>query len=165
MTETEALAVEAALIDLIELGASFSLTNIVGGHHSRERGWKSVDEIMVTYDAKPAEILEPSILVIINRLYQREMSAERLYEVTRGNWVIGSRRDLAKYVFAVSNGLIRQVHEVEKWYSIDAGGSAKIQKRWRFDGHIAENMQHYVNGSVEDYITVGAQNPIKYVNC
>ena len=42
---------------------------------------------------------------------------------------------------------------------------AKIQKRWRFEGKIAEHLQHYVSGSVTDYLARGTQNPIRYVNC
>ena len=41
----------------------------------------------------------------------------------------------------------------------------KHQDRWQFDGEIAVEMQHYVGGCVAKYITAGAQNPIRYVNC
>ncbi|MCE7983039.1 MAG: hypothetical protein DYG89_17785 [Caldilinea sp. CFX5] len=60
-------------------------------------------------------IHEPVILITINRLYRRGMSAEELYEVTRGNWVIGQRRAQAKYAFAVYNGIIREVYEIHRW--------------------------------------------------
>ena len=42
---------------------------------------------------------------------------------------------------------------------------AKQKKRWQFEGKIAESLRHYVGGSVERYSKIGAQNPIRYVNC
>jgi len=161
LTEKEAFEVEAALIDLIGLPI---LTNIVSGHHSYGFGPMTAEEIIAEYNAPSAGIREPSILVIINRLYRRAMTADQLYEATRGNWVLGPRRNRAKYVFAVSNAIVRQVFEIERWYAVEAKEHV-ITSRWRFDGHIAEEMQHYVGSSVAQYLTKGAQNPIKYVNC
>jgi uncharacterized protein len=163
LTEKEALEVEAALIDYIGL---HDLTNVVAGHHSRDYGPMTIAEIMAIYDAPLIEIQEPAILVIINQLYHREMTTDELYQATRGDWVLGSRREGAKYVFAVSNRIVRQVYEVERWYPAEEKTTEPgSSKRWRFDGRVVGNMQHYVGGSVERYITLGAQNPIKYVNC
>ena len=163
LTEKEAFEVEAALIDFVGLT---DLTNRVLGHHSHDRGAMTITEVVAAYDAPQVLITEPVILVIINRLYQRGMSADDLYEVTCGNWHIGKRRNKADYVFAVSNSLIRQVYRGQRWFPVQArNATAKIQTRWRFDGQIAPEMQHYVGGSVANYITLGAQNPIKYVNC
>jgi hypothetical protein len=92
------------------------------------------------------------------------MNDEELYEITRGNWVVGERRNKAKFGFCVCNGIVRQVYEIQKWFPIKARSQgAKTQDRWRFTGVIAQDLQHYVGGNVEKYI--GAQNPIKYVNC
>jgi len=161
LTEKEAFEVEAALIDLLGLN---DLTNLVSGYDAL-RGTKTVGEVVEMYDAPLLTIAESALLVIINRMYRRSMTPDELYEVTRGDWVIGTRRNQMKYVFAVSNTIVREVYEVERWYPVQALGQVKIRSRWRFDGHIAENMQHYVGGSVAQYITHGAQNPIKYVNC
>lgn len=161
LTEKEAFEVEAALIDLFGLT---DLTNLVGGYDVL-RGAKSVGEIIEMYDAPLLTIEEPALLVIINRMYQRGMTPLGLYEVTRGDWVIGIKRNQVKYVFAVSNTIVREVYKVERWYPVQAIGQVKIRNRWRFDGYIAEEMQHYVGGSAAQYITHGAQNPIKYVNC
>jgi hypothetical protein len=35
----------------------------------------------------------------------------------------------------------------------------------QFEGIVAEPLRHYVGGSVERYSKIGAQNPIRYVNC
>jgi hypothetical protein len=94
------------------------------------------------------------------------ISEERLYEVTRGNWVVGKRRRFrVKYAFSIYNGLVRQVYKIFEWSPISARSpEQKIQKRWRFDGEIAEELQHYIGGSVEKYLKKGAINPIKYIN-
>jgi len=163
LTEKEAFEVEASLIDFIGIE---DLTNIVQGHHSDNRGRMSISEIIARYSAPKIQIIEPVILIIVNRLFERGISDERLYEVTRGNWVIGERRNSAKFAFAVYNGIVRQVYEIQRWFPVTARRpEQKTQKRWRFDGIVAQDLQHYLGGSVEDYITLGAQNPIKYVNC
>ncbi|MCC6683548.1 MAG: hypothetical protein IT247_00605 [Bacteroidia bacterium] len=161
LTEKEAFEVEASLIDFIGLE---DITNIVGGHHSDYRGRMSINEVVVQYDAPKIEIVESSILITVNRLFRRDMNADELYEITRGNWVVGERRNKAKFAFSVYKGNVRQVYEIQKWFPVTARSkNAKTQDRWRFNGVVAQDLQHYVGGSVEKYI--GAQNPIKYVNC
>jgi hypothetical protein len=163
LTEKEAFEVEASLIDFIGIK---NLTNSVQGHHSDNRGRMSISEIIVQYDALKIEITEPVILITVNQLFERGISDERLYEITRGNWVVGERRNSAKFAFTVYNGIVRQVYEIQRWLPVTARRQEqKTQKRWRFDGIIAQDLQHYIGGSVEEYITLGAQNPIKYVNC
>jgi hypothetical protein len=161
LTEKEAFEVEAALIDFIDVR---ELTNIVGGHDSDTRGLMSITDIIVKYLAPEIEIVEPVVLITVNRLYRRNMNEDELYEITRGNWVTGERRSKAKYAFCVYNGTVRQVYEIQRWFPIKARSkSARTQNRWRFDGVIAQGLQHYVGGNVEKY--VGGQNPIRYVNC
>lgn len=163
LTEKEAFEVEAALIDIVGLA---DLTNKVSGHHSHDRGPMTIPDVIASYDAREIEIKEPSIIIVINQLYQRGMSQDELFRVTSGNWVIGKRREKAQYAFAVANSLVRQVYRIENWYLV-TDSHAKTRERWRFEGHIAEEekLQSYVNGSIRRYITQGAQNPIKYVNC
>ena len=177
LSEKEAFEVEAALIDFIGLSG---LTNQVQGYNSDDRGQMSVAEVIAKYQAPIVEISEPVILITVNRYYRRGMSAEMLYEITRGNWVIGTRRNRAEYAFAVYKGVIREVYKIERWLSAPVGDSeikrqwaaehsinsdAKRTERWQFEGEIARSLRHYVGGSVENYSKMGAQNPIRYVNC
>ena len=167
LTEKEAFEVEAALIDFIGLSG---LTNQVQGYNSDDKGRMTVAEVISKYQAPIAEITEPVVLITVNRLYQRGMSAERLYEITRGKWVIGTRRNEAKYAFAVFKGIIREVYEIERWLSApiekrSTKGKVKRTKRWQFEGKIAASLQNYVGASTENYQVLGAQNPIRYVNC
>lgn len=163
LTEKEAFEVEAALIDYIGIE---SLTNQVHGLNSDDRGRMSVADIIEKYAAPEVHISEPVILITINRLYRKGMSESELYEITRGNWVIGIRREKARYAFAVYNGIIRAVYTIEKWQlASNRDPEQKTTTRWRFDGKIAYELQHYVGSSTVRYTTLGAQNPIRYVNC
>jgi hypothetical protein len=163
LTEKEAYEVEAALIDYIGLP---ELTNIVTGHETFYRGRMTVNELLALYEAKPIVIKEPSILIRVNKLYERNIYEDELYEITRGNWVLSERRNKAKYGFAIYNGTVRQVYRINSWFTVSARSKKqKKQQRWRFEGEIAEDMQCYVGGSVESYLKKGAQNPITYINC
>ncbi len=161
LTEHEAFEVEASLIDFIN---TQELTNIMSGHHSGERGLMNISEIIAQYDAPHIIITEPVILVTVNRLFERNMNEDEIFEITRGDWVVGERRNKAKYVFCVAYSIVRQVYEVQEWSKSKARSpESKTQDRWRFTGVVAKDLQHYVGGCVEKYI--GAQNPVRYVNC
>jgi hypothetical protein len=163
MTAAAALEVESALIDYIGLS---ELDNLVAGHNMDIRGRMSVSEIVASYEAPPIVITEPVLLIIINKLFERNVSAERLYEITRGNWPLGKARNNATYAFAVFRGLVREVYTIGGWEAALARSpSQKIQERWRFHGEIAEDLRHYVGGSVAAYLKRGAQFPVRYINC
>jgi uncharacterized protein len=135
------------------------LTNTVKGHNTWERGLKSVDEINQFYDAKIITILEPTIIITVNRYYERFMSSERLYSITRSAWKIANhRRAKVKYAIAAYRGIVREVYKVENW-------NLKVdENRWEFTGSIAESeiREKYINQSLDNYIKKGSQNPIKY---
>ena len=157
LTEKEAFEVESSLIDFIGLD---ELTNRVLGHKADDRGQMTVNEIIARYDAPAITISEPVLLIIINKLYRRGMSETELYEITRSRWKVAPERRKPKYALAVYNGIVRQVYLIDSWSK-----SVADPKRWEFQGTIANDLQHYVGKSVSSYITVGAQNPIKYLNC
>lgn len=163
LTEKEAFEVESALIDFIGIE---TLSNAVAGFYSDARGKMNLVDIVAKYSAPQITITEPVILITLNRYYQHGMSAADLYEYTRGNWVIGKRgRIHAKYGFAVFRGIIREVYQILRWESVENRSlDQKTKVRWRFEGEIAEDLRHYVGGSVEQYSKIGAQNPIRYIN-
>ena len=163
MSEEQALEVEAALIDFVGLPR---LTNKVIGQGTDDRGRMSIVDIIATYRSEPVTITEPSILIIINRYYERGIGAERLYEVTRGNWVLGERRNKARYAFAVYRGLIREVYETHSWRRATARSSEqRTRTRWRFTGSVANSLDGYIGGSIEKYTKRGSQSPVLYLNC
>lgn len=161
LTEESAIQVEAALIEWIGVD---NLTNEVSGHHSDGHGIMNIAELVALYEAPSANIVEPVILIIINKLYERgKMTDEALYEATRGDWVIGQRRNGASYALAVHDGIVRQAYRIHKWQAAPKNKSGR--QRWRFYGEVSREVQGYIGKSVSRYIARGAQNPIKYVNC
>ena len=161
LTEKEAFEVEAAVIDFINVE---NLTNKVVGHDADNRGRMTLPGIIAAYGAEPIEIKEQAILIVPNKLFKRNISREELYEITRGNWVVSERRNKARFAFSVYNGIVIEVFRIERWDPVTARElKQKTQDRWRFTGEVANEMQHYVGRSVASYI--GAQNPVRYVNC
>jgi hypothetical protein len=163
LTEKEALEVEAAVIDIL---GDEQLTNVVNGFDSEERGLMSVVDVISEYAAEGVDIQEPSLLIIVNKLYRLGMDIDEIYSITRGNWVLGKRRFSAKYAFAVYHGVVRGVFIIHDWEPVEARSKTqKTRVRWRFIGAYADELSHYVGGDVGHYITKGSQNPIRYINC
>lgn len=162
MDEKAAFEVEAALIDALSLQG---LTNIALGHGSELFGIRKAGDIEALYAVDALETDQSMILININRLFTRTMSDEQMYEATRASWVVGLRREKARYVVATYRGITRAVYEVDHWYPVSDGARA----RWAFvkktskisDGVLANLM----NKSVTALFSKGAANPIRYVNC
>lgn len=159
LDEGTAFEVEAPMIDFIGME---NLSNLQSGHYSGEFGIKSSDEIIALYNATELETEEPILLININRLYHRQMNETELYESTRQAWVIGNRRNNAKYAVATFRGLTREVYKIESWFEIKVKGKT----RWGFNGQLADEpiRQSMRYKSISSYFLKGASNPIRYVN-
>lgn len=166
---TEALAVESAAIDLIGVK---NLKNVVRGHKADQFGRMNINEIRSRLASENAEINDPVILVRINRTFKSGMDDDDVYEITRGVWKMGERRNGAKYAMAVYRGIVRGVFSIEKWHP---AGSTKYNwrkdvfdnpDRWEFTGNVAnqEIIDKYIFTRVESYLGK-SQNSIIYVNC
>lgn len=169
--EREAELIETAAIDL--LGVK-TLTNRVRGYGSRKLGRFPLRQIIAMYRPDPAEIEEPVILIRINNTYRHHLSADELYDATRGSWAVGTRRELARYAFAVFRSVVREVYEIHKWapggstfYKTDIHAEPHPSNRWEFVGEVAPSnvRKKYVDKSVARYFPPKSQNPIRYVNC
>lgn len=164
-----AFRVESAAIDLLGVG---NLGNAVRGHHS-QKGRMSLEEVVALYTRKPARIREPAILIRISRLYRYGMTAVELYDATRSAWKVGAKREQVELAFAVHDGVVREVYEVQDWLPagstfnsrFDGRGSPRTD-RWEFVGVVAKDSirNRYMNRYVGDMFRQGAQNPIAYVN-
>ena len=119
-------------------------------------------------------IPEKTILIRISKLYHDSMTAEEIYEATRGVWKIGERRNEADYVFTVANGEIKEIFKIKSWlpagsqkYNTRPNSDIEIEGRWEFNGNIAEDLirKKYIGKSVKQYLPHGAANPITYINC
>lgn len=166
-----ALRVEAAVIDVLRLE---SLTNEMRGWKSVQLGRMPLRELLVYYAAKPVDVTVPALLIRINRLYRHTMSPHERYEATRGIWKLSERRKKAKFAFAVFEGVVRDVFEIENWHR--AGTTPYTSRptdgwegstRWEFTGRVSDEslQEEYVDRSVAAYFKKGQQNPVVYVNC
>ena len=171
LTDNEASLIESSLIDFVGLD---NLTNKVRGLHSKSFGRTSIDDINIKYTADEVTVTDNVIAITINKLFYSNITEEELYEATRGIWKLGERRTKAKFAFAVFQGVIREVFEINQWYQsgtleYNTRDSSKFEemKRWEFDGKIAsdDTRNKYIKKSIKSYITQGSQNPIKYINC
>lgn len=168
--EETAFRVEAAAIDLLGLG---ELANQVRGWKSLQTGRMTLDELIGYYAAKPVTVIHPALLIRVNKLYRHNMSQLELYEITRGIWKLGERRNHVRYALAVFEGVVREVYEIQGWYHAlttsyttrdlaerDANG------RWEFEGIRAPDdiRNRYYLGSVRAYFRRGNQSPVVYVN-
>jgi hypothetical protein len=168
--EETAFRVEAAVIDALGLN---SLTNAVRGWRSLQTGRMTLDQLVEFYAAEPVSIEHPVILIRINQLYRRDMSALELIEATRGIWKVGERREAARLAFAVFHGLVREVYEICKWHpalTLEYKTRDLTKRdglgRWEFEGDVAEAAlrDKYRNKSVNQYFARGNQSPTVYVN-
>lgn len=118
LTEMEAFVAEAALINVFHYLKDIHLTNIVAGHHCKEA--MTVEDFEKIYGADELceKDIKHKILVIkINKLYQRNISAKELYDSVRGVWRASMNNVQAvDYVFGVYHSLIVAVYKPTQWY-------------------------------------------------
>src|SRR5882672_4924940 len=147
------------------------LTNQVRGWRSSRYGRTPLGELIALYRRQPVRIQEPSILIRITELYRPQMTASELYDATRASWKLGQKRQLARYAFAVFEGVVREVYEITQWFqagstfnSRDPHG-VRSPDRWEFVGRLAPEgvRRRYINRDVSSYFKRGNQNPISYV--
>lgn len=134
----------------------------------------SIDELIGYYAAVPVEITHPALLIRVNQFYRHNMPAEELYEITRGIWKLGQRRQRVNFALAIFEGVVREVYVVNEWhpafstpYSVRQFGDRDGSGRWEFIGEVAadEVRNLYRLRSVKDYFRRGNQSPTVYVNC
>jgi hypothetical protein len=116
-------------------------------------------------ETEEAEIGDSVLLLRIDRSYRFGMTAEELYEATRGDWAITPKKRSIKprYAMAVVSFIIREVYEIDDWHPVPM--SSWGPGRWRFDGIVALDQSNFIGKSVQSYINRRSSNPAKYVNC
>jgi hypothetical protein len=156
LSSSEAFQVEAAVIDMVGIS---NLSNLQRGHYSTEFGLKSVSEVTAMYSAKPFATELPVMLININRQFDAAMSAAQLYDSTRKEWKVGTKKQKAVYAIATYRGLTREVYKINDWYPIG--------NRWGFNGELADESirKILIYMSIAHLSKRGAANPIRYHNC
>lgn len=194
LDEDEALEVEAAMIDLLGIE---NLTNMVRGLGT-DRGIREAERLYAPAQRKPrnhnfeficqdeCKLEYPTILFRMNQLFSETLTADQLYDATRGIWRVSkARANAALYGMAVSRGLVREVYEIasNSWAQFDPSAAplqlptratediyqqSKYQRGyWFFSGKVAvpEIRDKCLMKSVKGYFTPGASNIIQYVGC
>lgn len=185
MTESEAFAAEAALINMLSFLSADMLTNAVAGHHVHEA--MTVEDFDLLYGAEhlKQEDIQHSIMVIkINKLYRKGMNPNELYDIVRGNWrasMASIQKRNVEYVFGVYNQLIVAVYKPDEWHyvhdridvpqidDLDEETLERGKDRVYFTcddyEHLDENQQFYLHKSIADLkLNHSAQNPITYLS-
>ncbi len=171
--EETAFKVEAAAIDLIGID---NLTNQQRGHQSSTYGKIEVSLLEAHYSREELyskDFDDDVILIRINQLYQNEMTAHGLYEVTRGYWRVNlEKAQKARYAMAVYYGMVLEVYEIVPWFPAfstmmhrSVTDKEAIRGRYEFVGKTAEETirKKYRDKSVASIFSKGDQNPIRYV--
>ena len=162
LTESEAFQVESALIDAYQ-----GLSNIQSGHHS-DFGVTNAEELqsrlsMKTYD-EPTDFKYLIIKVRWWTLYQlmSEFPTDYRYEATRREWKIKPRSIKEyKYVFSVTDGIVKEVYKIKNWYNSPDESSS----RYAFNGEIAEEeiRARFKNTRIPDkYCKKGMASPVLF---
>lgn len=184
LTENEAFAAEATLINLMRHLSPDTLTNIVAGHHIHEG--LTAEEFELLYGAQslmPTDIHHNIMVIKINQRYHRDMSARELYDAVRGIWrasINTIRKKHIEYVFGVYNQLIVAVYKPAQWHYVyekldaphvnelddEALEQAKNRVYFVCDDYeyLDENQQFYLHKSIAELkVNQSAQNPITYL--
>jgi hypothetical protein len=184
MTESEAFAAEAALINMLSFLSADMLTNAVAGHHVHEA--MTVEDFDLLYGAEhlKQEDIQHSIMVIkINKLYRKGMNPKELYDIVRGNWrasMVSIQKRNVEYVFGVYNQLIVAVYKPDEWHyvhdRIDVPQIDDLDEKTLEQGkdrvyfvcqdyeHLDKNQQFYLHKSIADLkVNQSSQNPITYL--
>ncbi len=118
LTEEEAFAAEAALINVMQFLKPDKLTNVVSGHHADPV--MTVEEIERFYGAEiltEKDIFHNLLVIKINSLYDYNMTDREIMDCARGHWVINTNNaQKVDYLVAVYHGIVVGVYENMKWY-------------------------------------------------
>lgn len=184
LSEAEAFAAEAALINAFNYISENKLTNIVAGHHSSEALTVQDFEKINGAEELGEEDIKHKILVIkINKLYYRHIPEYELYEAVRGIWRASIKNvSQVEYVFGTYNSLVVAVYKPTQWYLCkdamdklprrdmdlkekDYNRVFFVDKNFEDGVSFDSNQQFYLGKSIAKLkLNQSAQNPITYIN-
>lgn len=156
MTEKEAFEVESALIDCYG-----ELTNLQSGHAS-DRGVNNAE--VLQRELSYVEYDEPDFKYIIIKMNTQVLESRNndIYETVRSAWKVNlDRIKDYKYCFAVHNGVVKAVYEIDYWQKDHMGET----KRFEFVGKKAcdEIYNAFVNTRIPaKYRRKGMASPLLY---
>ncbi|PRY43059.1 hypothetical protein CLV58_104190 [Spirosoma oryzae] len=99
---------------------------------------------------KPLTQVQPEhkgLAFLLTKSYKEGMSAEALYEATRGVWKNVPKDDASLlYAFPTCKGIVKEVYEIDKWveagtqqYETRSFSESHLTNRWEFVGRVASD--------------------------
>lgn len=184
LSENEAFAAEAALINCFNFIREEDLTNIVAGHHTHKA--LAVEDFELQYGAEhlsEADIKHNVLVIKINKRYYHGIGDFELYEAVRGIWkasINSIKKRKIEYVFGVYNQLVVAVYKPDEWHhvhemtdvprkeEITEENYEKVKDRVYFTcrnyRHLDDNQKFYLHKSIASLaVNQSAQNPISYI--
>ena len=170
LSETEALKVEASLIDLVNHIKPGHLTNVVSGHGVAE-SILTTEDLEFALNTTELESEVPLLLIKIERKWgelldgknrsSSSITRTEIFEAVKGDWVVSvPRAKSAKCVLAVARGLVRGVFVPADWAETNS------ENRKRMTGELGDGGHgDFVGKSVAHLASMGSQNPIRYLKC
>lgn len=126
-------------------------------------------------------INDPVIAINIYQQFEYCRNSSDLYECTRGSWRLNRRHaEKARFAFAVFQGVIKEVHEIDHWVPVTQRRTDFWVERLKSQGRIInplelEGRSDFVGRVASEEVRkkyVGkslpvrhGQNPIRYFNC
>lgn len=168
LSETEALKIEASLIDLINHIEPNRLTNAISGQGVAEGIYTTAD-LEIALNATELKVEVPVLLIKIERRWGEllarnsqspsAITRSEIFEAVKGDWVVSlPRAKTASCVLAVARGLVRGVFVPEDWAECEYENRKRMTGE-RGDGGYGE----LVGKSVAHLASMGSQNPIRYL--
>jgi uncharacterized protein len=130
--------------------------------------------------ARTAQIDDPVIAININQQYPHAKGRKALFKCTSGIWRLSRERaNKARYAFAVYQGVIKEVYEIEKWVPARPATLNYWRERERAQGNdfsrTHEGRSEFIGSLAPEAIrnkylgrrmpVTHSQNPIRYFNC
>ncbi len=158
MSEEEAKAVEAALID-----AYPGLTNIMPGDRSNDYGPANANELAKRYEAKEIEFDPNHKILVIKIKWSTIEEKGSVYEAVRSSWKVGlARAKRAEYVLAIVDGICKGIFIPDDWHATDE------KDRYEFEGEevTGKFSKMYLDKRIPDRMRKkGMASPFLYVRC
>ncbi len=178
LTENEAFAVEAGIINYFKIFAPNTLLNIQDGHYAHTPMYtEEFDKYYGAEEIQIDNITENIVVIKINNTYTFGQTPEELKDYVRGHWRINIKRaQKAKYIFALFCGWIVGIYEIRGWHPSTQNsdnfpqpenwGNPKLANRSYCDCETvaidSEVSKKYLYKTINKYSKT-TQNPITYI--
>jgi hypothetical protein len=167
-TERAAYDIEASVLDTFR-ALGHPLLNEVAGHRVALYGWATAEVVASVYEAEPFPSTDlPLVFLKLSQLWTPAMSADEMYDATRGWWTVGPASQRARYAIAVSKGVSRAVYSIDYWRQRVPGdrdySPTDNGKRWGFHGHPESDLAGMLNRSTK-HLKQASGASFFYLNC